>query len=607
MSNKKIIKIVINDKKIVQKQNLDMTLDKLRESLKDKLPNNYCFIMGENEFVDREQEFEFTIEDILNEYKEVNCSLDFNDVNVNEKINVKENGNVNDNVDKKQILQGAKYLRKENNLELYLYSSKKIKIEQTNKNENDKKYLLDISKKINHKTILVVGETGSGKTTMINILINFLCDIDLKDDHRYILIDELANDSGVEDYNDQSKSKTSFITIYNIDSIGDYPSITIIDTPGFGDTRGKEFDKEIFKMINNLFTNFIDIIDAVCLIANATLYRLTESEKYIMRSIVSIFGNDIAENFILMLTHCDVGTPGILHSLLNKESIFYNNIYPYIKYDKNWYLKFNNMPAFFKDTSENLTEAWNMGMISFKLFIEKLAQLQPKSLKLSKEIIDFRKKMEVKILKIMPLYEEYLYLIKNKNNKQFEITYYKNIMDQSKNFQIIKQIKEKIQKKVPIPKKKNSKTCGQYKKFYNCIKCKITCNPNDLCNGKCKGCGCLKKNHRKKNFKYENVTREFIETNEYLKSQYYDSKNHLSSSEISLGGIEENLKENMATLFNLHNELTEYIKDLEKKALYFNFDEYISNFTDNKTGEKIKLMLKKGNLSYDEFKKEINK
>ena len=68
--------------------------------------------------------------------------------------------------------------------------------------------------------ILLIGETGSGKTTMINSLINFLNDIGLNDNFRYILIDESDEES-------KSKSKTSFITIYDIDSINNnYPSIT---------------------------------------------------------------------------------------------------------------------------------------------------------------------------------------------------------------------------------------------------------------------------------------------------------------------------------------------------------------------------------------------
>ena len=43
--------------------------------------------------------------------------------------------------------------------------------------------------------ILLIGETGSGKTTMINSLINFLNDIGLNDNFRYILIDESDEES----------------------------------------------------------------------------------------------------------------------------------------------------------------------------------------------------------------------------------------------------------------------------------------------------------------------------------------------------------------------------------------------------------------------------
>jgi flagellar biosynthesis GTPase FlhF len=116
-------------------------------------------------------------------------------------------------------LDKAEKLRKEGNVDIYLFPSRKFIIGLEKNSENEKKECLNISKEIDRKIIMVIGQTGSGKTTLLNSLINALCGIQLKDDFRYIIIDELASDSGVEDPNNQSKSRTSYVTVYNIDSI----------------------------------------------------------------------------------------------------------------------------------------------------------------------------------------------------------------------------------------------------------------------------------------------------------------------------------------------------------------------------------------------------
>ena len=113
------------------------------------------------------------------------------------------------------------------------------------------------------KVIMLVGATGSGKSTTINAFLNYVMGVDWNDKFRLKLVVEDAAA-------DQTKSVTNGITAYTLHHQLRYNvdySLTIIDTPGFGDTRGITRDEEIKTQIETFFrtkgSEGIDIIDAV--------------------------------------------------------------------------------------------------------------------------------------------------------------------------------------------------------------------------------------------------------------------------------------------------------------------------------------------------------
>lgn len=87
---------------------------------------------------------------------------------------------------------------------------------------------------------MVVGQTGSGKTTLLNSFINYLLGIQFEDTFRYKIIHE---DFGPN--RKQDESQTSEVINYCIKANNGFPPIVIIDTPGFGDTRGIKQDIKI--------------------------------------------------------------------------------------------------------------------------------------------------------------------------------------------------------------------------------------------------------------------------------------------------------------------------------------------------------------------------
>ncbi|CAL8316823.1 unnamed protein product [Gadus morhua 'NCC'] len=122
---------------------------------------------------------------------------------------------------------------------------------------------------------------GSGKSTLINGMINYILGIDWKDSFRFKLINEDQSKS-------QAESQTSKVTTYKINHQDGFKvpySLTLVDTPGFGDTRGIESDKAITEQIRSLFTSAKGVleIDAICFVTQASQkyswYYVKEKQK----------------------------------------------------------------------------------------------------------------------------------------------------------------------------------------------------------------------------------------------------------------------------------------------------------------------------------------
>ena len=100
------------------------------------------------------------------------------------------------------------------------------------------------------KTILVMGATGSGKTTWINAMINYVLGVKFEDDFRFKLVDEQVVGES------QAHSQTQGVTAYDIfyQNGSHIPfTLTIVDTPGFGDTQGIKRDDEIKSAVQHFF------------------------------------------------------------------------------------------------------------------------------------------------------------------------------------------------------------------------------------------------------------------------------------------------------------------------------------------------------------------
>ena len=235
---------------------------------------------------------------------------------------------------------------------------------------------------INEKVILMVGGTGTGKTTLINRMINYLFGVNYTDPFRFQLIEETGRS--------KTKSQTTDIHKYTIQHKTLPHNISVIDTPGICSTDGKDEDMKTIEKIRQLFEKgTFEKINAICIVEKHSTSRLQEHQIYTLQTIVKIFGSDVRDIIYIMATFCDdiyddTGTPEQPELL---ESFKEENI-PF----KEFYL-FNNKRILTHPVNVNSVNIqiqngyWETGTHSFKLFFENLEVSDAISLALTKEIL----------------------------------------------------------------------------------------------------------------------------------------------------------------------------------------------------------------------------
>ncbi len=574
---KKRYKIIINGKLYFRRFCPNEKIDVIRDELGNLMSTNARFYYQDAE-IDIDDETTTTIEEIIKNdkpeiiIKELNLEKNLDEISLSTKANDKSSF-LSDSFKELPIEKSEQLLEKNKNepisgsIQIKTIGNKKIYLypQKSFTNEEESKYI----------SMMVVGQTGSGKTTLLNGFINYYMGINFNDDFRYMLIKE-------EERVDESHSQTSDVNIYNISSYNNHPPIKIIDTPGFGDTRGLKYDNLITEKISKKFNKEVDVLNAICFVVQSGNARLTENQRYVFTSIMKLFGKDIAENFIAMLTFSDGGEPQVLDSLKSKNSGF-DIVIP--KIQGKWYLKFNNSAIYSEDDNDFNLIFWNLSMDNYQQFMTKLVSLPQKSLRLSKDVLKLRKELEIiienlsKELNVGLTQMESLRIILNKVK----------IENKNSNFNDFEiEVDESNIEKIPLKP-------GQYTTL--CHQCNYTCH--EICyikdddrkihcaamsNGYCRQCPkkCKWQVHKNAGYILQYYTHKKKVTLEEMKKKYCKGKKNINELEVIKKGLVRDFMKSAKNCFELQEKVKATIDELKSISLnqvsFETSESFIENF-----------------------------
>ena len=447
------------------------------------------------------------------------------------------------------------------------------------------------------KVIMMIGETGVGKSTLINRMINHIFGVEYSESYRFQLIQEF--DSA------QTQSQTTHINKYNIifkDSQFTEFRLSLIDTPGFNDTRGKQADQRTIMQIKELFEKIVSI-DAICFAIKYNSRRLTEAQMNIFTIIARIFGKDVKENIFVFTTHCDnvydyqdddvdngdAGNDDDRKKIAKAPVLecFEQNRVPY-----RTSLPFNNKgiydPPVNPKSPTGLINAfaWETSEISFKHFLRELKITPTVSLKLSEEILQkYHNIRHVQLPNLIQALKKSIAKV-DEHKKDMELLERK-IQNPDENFAETVKVTKVVMVKIQEPGifslkcKKCQRIChypcGQeFPKSISC--CAVMSKINLKFNIHCTVCEtqCSWRDHERINEQEKFVTVEEIRTNEQLKEKYLKDKNTEKDEAIKV--CEDDLVSAYDTLLESLKTINTFIEYVNQNSISESFSASLEEF-----------------------------
>ncbi|KAK7123300.1 hypothetical protein R3I93_021649 [Phoxinus phoxinus] len=270
-------------------------------------------------------------------------------------------------------------------------------------------------------------------------MINYMLGVQRKDKVWFEITDDQSDRSSAH-------SLTSSITVYGFYLQESKTDLTIIDTPGYGDTRGVEKDKEIAESLLSLCESAEGIheVDAVCLVMMAHQNRLSDRQRYIFDAVQSLFGRDIAENIVLLFTHSDGARPKNALTAVKEAKVKC----AVNEQNQPVFFLFNNRQSEAADEEYEMMQeqSWNLSFKGMEGLFKFLDNIKPKTLKMTQDVLQKRKQLDAKLNNLQSRVE--VMKLKQNELKQTQEALRKNKknVEENKNFEYEVEVayKEKV-------------------------------------------------------------------------------------------------------------------------------------------------------------------